>query len=705
MIIRRTILENVCQHRYLEHEWAPGLNGIIGPNGSGKSNILKMIKGALTGKFSENPGKQDENISLFAAPGDRSCILVEFEHNGRKAALTWGFRRVTSNLIVDGVERARGNDNVSTAMAALLGVDSQVVAEYVFVQQGCLAAFIDETKTERARMFSRLFGTSEIGGIHDALGRELVDSAVSSTVVDVDALARDLAAREHRVRAVEARIEELDKPSDISEDLDVVRVADGYGSTLDLARVALNKWKADRDAHRSAVVDLIAIKEEFDTFVSAADAMESDVADAKSALIAESARATTEANRKALTQRLAAAEAKLAALRPPVDVPPFTQSDVDDEAATVHALTVAEQLSKTFDPKSGLAECPTCGEPAAAIASRVESARSSIPVLRERKADLVRRRKAVESFIAEYNTYSISLKTAESQRRESSEDLSRLGPESPSSVDVEGLRAIIAEQLRYRDQADKASRRLDKARFQIQLLRQARASSGNRLKLAAERARQSATFLPLADQSRLVCESAKLTSLRIARLRGFVRGASQSVASARADLAAKREEHNRLTAGREWLEFVSECRAVSHSSAWPRAIADRHLAAIADDVNAMLHSFELGFTVRVDADLTFVACFDSGIEQRASRLSGGQRVLLALAFRIAVNSRFAGHLGLLALDEPTMFLDERNIGCLETAIARLQSMSTTLGLQCLLVTHERRLAPSFNAILDLGRSG
>lgn len=71
-------------------------------------------------------------------------------------------------------------------------------------------------------------------------------------------------------------------------------------------------------------------------------------------------------------------------------------------------------------------------------------------------------------------------------------------------------------------------------------------------------------------------------------------------------------------------------------------------------------------------------------------------MLLALAFRVAVNSLFAGTAGLLCLDEPTESLDERNLACLEVAIGKMRDLSESRGLQCLLVTHE----PSFEVLFD-----
>ena len=65
----------------------------------------------------------------------------------------------------------------------------------------------------------------------------------------------------------------------------------------------------------------------------------------------------------------------------------------------------------------------------------------------------------------------------------------------------------------------------------------------------------------------------------------------------------------------------------------------------------------------------------------AGRLSGGEKVLLGISFRVAVNSMFAIDLGLLVLDEPTAGLDKGNLACLHVAFERLRELSRSRGLQ------------------------
>ncbi len=83
-------------------------------------------------------------------------------------------------------------------------------------------------------------------------------------------------------------------------------------------------------------------------------------------------------------------------------------------------------------------------------------------------------------------------------------------------------------------------------------------------------------------------------------------------------------------------------------------------------------------------------------------VSGGQKVVLALAYCLAIHKMFAGDIGLLVLDEPTVFLDDDNIDKLVTVFDSLREIAHNTGQQVLVITHEKRLEACFDSVIDLG---
>ena len=179
-----------------------------------------------------------------------------------------------------------------------------------------------------------------------------------------------------------------------------------------------------------------------------------------------------------------------------------------------------------------------------------------------------------------------------------------------------------------------------------------------------------------------------------AKLVGHRRAFEDSIAM----LEASAAEGERV---RRWVQHLGDVRAVLHRDSLPKVVAQHYLRELEIDTNAFLGVFDAPFRVETDAGLSFRALFHDGRDQPAGRLSGGEKVVLALAFRLSVNSMFAQDVGLLCLDEPTVGLDDHNLGCLRTALGRLKELSRARGLQVILVTHERSLGPLFDQVIDL----
>jgi ABC-type lipoprotein export system ATPase subunit len=62
---------------------------------------------------------------------------------------------------------------------------------------------------------------------------------------------------------------------------------------------------------------------------------------------------------------------------------------------------------------------------------------------------------------------------------------------------------------------------------------------------------------------------------------------------------------------------------------------------------------------------------------------------------------FAKDVGLICLDEPTVGLDSYNIAMLGSVFNKLKEITRTKGLQVVLVTHEKSLAPLFDNQITL----
>jgi exonuclease SbcC len=142
-------------------------------------------------------------------------------------------------------------------------------------------------------------------------------------------------------------------------------------------------------------------------------------------------------------------------------------------------------------------------------------------------------------------------------------------------------------------------------------------------------------------------------------------------------------------------------RSLFHRDRLPAMVHEHYLENIRTEANDVLDGFDSDFRIESVEDLKFVVKFAGGQMTPANRLSGGQKVVLALAYRMAVHSLFANELGLLCLDEPTAGLDSRSLKVVESALSRLREVGKARRLQVILITHDPLLDNLCDTVIDL----
>jgi DNA repair exonuclease SbcCD ATPase subunit len=162
-----------------------------------------------------------------------------------------------------------------------------------------------------------------------------------------------------------------------------------------------------------------------------------------------------------------------------------------------------------------------------------------------------------------------------------------------------------------------------------------------------------------------------------------------------------RKQRMTATKAVDWLQDAEHIRDIMHHSALPRDIAVSRLHALTLPINRMLNQFGMDFVVKPDESLSFLVRTGSGAETTASRLSGGQKMLLAISFWLAINTVFVSDVGFLTLDEPTAGLKRENIQSLAEVIGIFSKSAKQAGRQVIVVTHENALRKVFDQCVEL----
>lgn len=189
----------------------------------------------------------------------------------------------------------------------------------------------------------------------------------------------------------------------------------------------------------------------------------------------------------------------------------------------------------------------------------------------------------------------------------------------------------------------------------------------------------------------LTALNAKLTTLR---------ERSMSLTLRMKDLETELEKGKRI---REYLNVLEPTRKAFHYSKIPRTAATYYL----DTLNALVNKYMGWFTLEFTAIITptyEIKCGVGTTIRKSIRLSGGQKTILALALRLALHEMFAHSFGFLWLDEPTVFLDGKNVEMfcevLDTVKSAAQSEMGTS--QLFIITHHHtEVVPYADNVIDV----
>jgi exonuclease SbcC len=192
-----------------------------------------------------------------------------------------------------------------------------------------------------------------------------------------------------------------------------------------------------------------------------------------------------------------------------------------------------------------------------------------------------------------------------------------------------------------------------------------------------------------------ISDRAKQDRRSAAQTYAHLRSTLQSTEKLLSDLREKLERHKDV---QKRLEVVKRVADVFHWQSLPKAVSNANLRLLQSDINNTLSLFKDPFVVEATDELMFQAFFPGRPGISAKQLSGGQKVVLASAFRIALDRLF--DVGILFLDEPTAGLDADNVAYFHDA---LQVMSESLKgrKQVIVITHLHEYCDKFDAVVEL----
>lgn len=701
-------LNNFCQHRQVSVPFSPGLTAIIGPNGSGKSNLIGAMKYALTGDIPVE-GKKETNICQLADATESSFVSFEFVHGSAEATVIRYLRPDrASELHVNSEDTITGDRRINARIEELLGVDRKILDDIVMVDQGDIFGFLDQKPAKRADAFAKIFHIDHAETCWKALGEHIRSRAVAYQPIDCDAVREVIAGLEADVVRINGVIGADDDVVALQARYDAAWQASDqyskkqeYGQQAEQTTLQITAIGASVDQVEQAIADN---EGNVMTLQRAADGCADAAREAQNTLTSLAHITRLNQQKDALRLRIADLDELLVAA-PPIQPAMYNQTSAERIAAAVDmqvgVVAGYTQLLASFDPEKGLAKCPTCSTPVDNIQDSLDDASRKLPVARSALVDLKSQGVAFAAYSRRFAQYERDKVRNQQLRDRDSAELDGLEatPSLPEETE-EQLQCKVTDHAEYAAAIAEFAKVVTDARVQLSNLH------GQVLQLQAQEVTATNQFNAIsitqaeadaaaADVHRLVDRICEVNSAN-SELISVV--ASLELYRARLVDGEEVERVNAITS--DWVGLLGPVRDLLHRESAPRFVSQRNLQRIQVVVNEHLERFDTDFRVRADEGLSFVARFNDGRYQPAERLSGGQKVVLALSFRLAVNFMYSD-LGFLSLDEPTAYLDAHHIAGFEPVLNRLREYATSRGLQCIMVTHEQSLAHLFDSVNQL----
>lgn len=707
----KIVLQEWCQHQRLEIEFGQGLTAIMGPNGSGKSNVLAAMKFALTGT-NINEGPQDRNVRQLSDPTATSHVEFTFTHAGRTSVVTRYLRpaaRVSTMAVTGMTDPIRGDKKINEAICDMLNTDTHMLNDITIVDQADIFGFLDKTKSKRAEAFGKLFGTEDSEKVWAACRKHLTDLHQPAVVADVDATiaAKVLAEaeREELIKLINGRSVEnaYARAEAAKTEIDNISVKLGLENRIGEVTTHIEGHQVSFErsslAAQQAEADKAKISEAYDNI--------KEVAAKAHQALDDWDKIHRIADRKSkLEAQIICVKASIDRIHRPENDPntcSMPALDKEEIAARIEELNLAISTKQKFVDsfKDGQAECYVCGTHTSLLETALDGAEMELPHLIQSRDRAVKELQECTQHLVRCTAWQREYDTLNSEFEATASHLESLeDAPSPPDGSKQDMLDLVADFNAY----EAGLVDIDK---QCTAHGNEAAEMKGRLKqMVADRDRIQAEFNAnetdpalfthyLELQTEAKAEMSEISNLerRLAGAEAEIHHKGNRIEEERAAAVAATDEH-------AWIDYVKEIRELTHRDAAPRFVFQRNLQRLQNGVNQYLSMFETDFRATATEGCSFEANFSNGVVQPAERLSGGQKVVLALAFRLAVHFMYAD-LGFLALDEPTAWLDEHHIEGFAPVLNRLREFTSSRGLQCIIVTHEQSLAPLFDQVIQL----
>ena len=638
-------LKNFGPYEDSTFELSQGLIGIVGPNGSGKSTLVNGIYSCLTNDFSRFSGRKAGIIRDTAGESERSFVEVLGEHENVPFRLVRNLRPNSSKLEMGDVSYAKATD-IETHLIRDLGLNRKLIDAYVFVNQWDIFSFLSQTDSKRAEVFQSLCGTEKSIDIYSACTKFLNDKALTADIVDnSDEIEVNLASLRSELAALsskrEACVPKLMRDKSRKSAEMIVRKRDILVANQDELADSKSRLEMLQEHHDYNAPELTKVRSLYDRLAELEVSQSNTLADLQEGKLLQDQAIKDQRRREKLELRLVSLEK----IKPVLSVP-------------------EESI------------CPTCEQ-----AVRDEKMREIVEA--EYKENVAAYQREMLKIGDELDSFEVNEE--------------HLHFDSKLYEELWEGRAVTRKEMEdTRNLREELERKLGKIEGESEALR------GRIESLESTLQGSSLTeYNEMYEKAKIRLKQHADNKEAIATVDGAIGVTEDAVhVNERLLVSLQKKLKNREVMD-GLLDVVDKTRDLFHWQSLPRKVAQANLMAITGEINEALDLFGSPFWVEADTNLSFKVHFPGMPTRDAAALSGGQKVVLAICFRSAVNRLFGDNIGMMFLDEPTSGLDNDNIEHFRGALTHMANKIRNK-YQLFVITHEDALSSAFDGIISIG---
>lgn len=748
MIVEEVELKNILSHEHTKVMFKRGVNVIVGPNGAGKSSIIDAILWATLGTCTKSGEVVRSTLGEMLRVGAQSgYVRVVFNIRGRRYEVRREIyvssgrpsSRVTLSEVSNGNVKpvAVGDESVCRILTSLLGVKDPVVLTSTLIsRQGYLAELLELKPSERRERILELAGGEKLEEAREALG-DLVKK-LGYEIGELRSDASKLRDLEGRVKQLEAEISRL--KGEI-ESLQPRR--EELRSRIEVLRVEREKLVKARDLCvriRGLEERLKAIEDEESKVARVRAELEKLPPREKAGKLLESWSVIRDARQRLerYERELGGSESKLKEIlaklenlgyRVEGDIAGFMDKlldQLDREERELQSRLAAVQselriLGNLVNVDVESDKCPLCGQPIGRdrLKHILEAHRRRFEELEREKGEVQRAldrisrlKVSVEGWrnevvrlvdrIQQIKPEVDSIRQSITQFLELCSDVVGSKVTSINNCPVDEIRRGVERRERLEALLEDSMRRLEELRreFNVAELENLKLELGKlgvscgEVELGYERVERELEGLEkeLLDLER-----------RISTLEGQLKAKEEELSKARVDVEKLRSRVSRLPI-LERIQSVMDRfrdRVLGKSGLIAKMLTRDVRVKLEGSVNSILAMLGKDFRVGITEDFNIVVR-RGGLELSLNSLSGGERTLLAIVFRIALALVLVeSSPSILVLDEPTEYLDEINRSQVFQEISRIAGNLD----QVIVVTHDVEIEGIADRIIRVTKIG